>query len=220
MVNARRKFSQLMAPSGAPPTREHGHGENPSSGERFITDHDASTRIDATGACDTSWQTPGSFLPYPNDDEHVKARRRPNFPPAADPGSSNEGQGAARGIYIALRSESITPQRPTSVGFSGSPNHRSGIRGRKSARQIQRSVPNGPAFAAKERRNPMGWPHVVSCTRQRTRDQVKTDPMGLHDSARGLVTGPGWPTRQREQRRGKGSGRRGGPASQRALLSP
>lgn len=37
---------------------------------------------------------------------------------------------------------------------------------------------------------PMGRPHVVSGTRQRTRDLVKTDPMGPHDSARGLATGP------------------------------
>jgi hypothetical protein len=37
--------------------------------------------------------------------------------------------------------------------------------------------------------NPTGQPHVVSGTRQWTRDLVKTDPMGPHDSARGLATG-------------------------------
>jgi hypothetical protein len=36
----------------------------------FPTDRDDSTRIDATGASDASWRTPGYILPCPNGDEH------------------------------------------------------------------------------------------------------------------------------------------------------
>jgi hypothetical protein len=42
----------------------------------FPTDCDDSTRIDATGASNASWRTPGYILPCPNSDEHRNQWRR------------------------------------------------------------------------------------------------------------------------------------------------
>jgi hypothetical protein len=50
-----------------------------------------------------------------------KAAATAQFPPVADPSSSNEGQGAARGVYIALRSEAVTPNGRHWRGFRGVP---------------------------------------------------------------------------------------------------
>jgi hypothetical protein len=91
-----------MAPSRAPSTRGHGHDENSTSGERFPMDRDASTQIDATGACDTSWRTPGYILPYPNDDEHRNQWRWHSLLKLwcfLDGGTKGDGQGSERFAY-------------------------------------------------------------------------------------------------------------------------
>jgi hypothetical protein len=66
-------------------------------------DRHASTQIDATGACDASWRTPGYILPYPNDDKHRNQWRWHSllklwcFP---DGGTKGDGQGSERFAYI------------------------------------------------------------------------------------------------------------------------
>jgi hypothetical protein len=46
----------------------------------FPTDSDDSTRIDATGASNASWRTPGYILPCPNSNEHRNQWRRRFLP--------------------------------------------------------------------------------------------------------------------------------------------
>jgi hypothetical protein len=88
----------------------------------FPTDHDDSMRVDATGASDASWRTPGYILPCPNGDEHRNQWRRRFLTLPLDSSMVAHGNSTGRGegrSGIVARGRILIPLRGTSAESTG-----------------------------------------------------------------------------------------------------